>query len=55
MAKTSLNCCYKAVYSYMWFCVVMGSFRGVSGVSGNPLGVSQVFLQLLQETPYYKS
>ena len=25
----------------------MGGFRGVSGVSGNPLGVSQVFPQLL--------
>ena len=25
----------------------MGGFRGVSGVSGNPLGVSQVFTQLL--------
>ena len=27
--------------------LIMGGFRGVSGVSGNPLGVSQVFLQLL--------
>ena len=27
--------------------VYMGGFRGVSGVSGNPLGVSQVFPQLL--------
>ena len=27
--------------------VIMGGFRGVSGVSGNPLGVSQVFPQLL--------
>ena len=26
---------------------LMGGFRGVSGVSGNPLGVSQVFPQLL--------
>ena len=25
----------------------MGGYRGVSGVSGNPLGVSQVFPQLL--------
>ena len=25
----------------------MGGFRGVSGVSGNPLGVSQVLPQLL--------